>query len=100
MARRANELYIGNEYLTIEGRQIKHPALISCYATPTVKSKIRAEPIQLLGLDLETEPHTAELKLGILLKYSILSSLIASRMIKRSLTGIGLIRLCFISNYC
>ena len=63
MARRANELYIGNEYLTIEGRQIKHPALISCYATPTVKSKIRDEPIQLLGLDLETEPTTAELKL-------------------------------------
>ncbi len=63
MARRANELYIGNEYLTIEGRQIKHPALISCYATPTVKSKIRDEPVQLLGLDLETEPTTAELKL-------------------------------------
>ena len=62
MARRNNELFIGVDHLTIEGRSIKHPSLIKLYATVNV-NKINDEPIKLIGLDIETNYKTAELKL-------------------------------------
>lgn len=62
MARRENELFIGSEYLNIEGRSIKHPALIKHYGTINV-NKLKNEPINLVGLDLETNHLTAELRL-------------------------------------
>jgi hypothetical protein len=62
MARRENELFIGTEYLNIEGRQIKHPALIKLYATVNAK-KTSDKPLELIGLDLETEANKGDLKL-------------------------------------
>lgn len=60
--RRTNDLYIGSEYLNIEGRAIKHPALIKVFANVNI-NKISDKPIKLIGLDLETNHKTAELKL-------------------------------------
>ena len=62
MARRENELFIGKDNINIEGRTIKHPALIKEYATVNTH-KISDEPIKLVGLDLETNHITGELKL-------------------------------------
>src|SRR6056297_720137 len=62
MARRENELFIGTEYLNIEGRSIKHPALIRRYATANI-NKLSDKPIDLIGLDIETNHKTGELKL-------------------------------------
>lgn len=62
MARRKNELFIGREYLNIEGREVKHPALIKVYGTINI-NKISSKPINVIGLDLETNHKTAELKL-------------------------------------
>lgn len=62
MARRYNELFIGADKLNIEGRSIKHPSLFKVYATLNV-NKTSEEPIKLIGLDLETNHITAELKL-------------------------------------
>lgn len=62
MARRENELFIGKEYLNIEGRTIKHPALIKVNASLNV-NKLNNIPIELVGLDLETNAETGELKL-------------------------------------
>lgn len=62
MARRENELFIGKEYLNVEGRSIKHPALIKHYGTINI-NKLKPEPIKLVGLDLETDHITSELKL-------------------------------------
>ena len=50
MARRENELFIGTEHLNIEGRSIKHPALIKIYANVNV-NKLSTEPVKLYGLD-------------------------------------------------
>lgn len=60
--RRENELFIGRQYLNIEGREIKHPALISIYANNNIR-KISDKPLELLGVDLETNHLTSELKL-------------------------------------
>ena len=62
MAKRDNDLFIGKEYLNIEGREIKHPSLIDHYATPSI-SKISEEPIDLMGIDIETDKDTGEMKL-------------------------------------
>lgn len=62
MARRQNELFIGSDYLNVEGRSIKHPALIKLYATIN-PGKINKDPLALLGLDLETNHITGELRL-------------------------------------
>ena len=62
MARRANPIFIGADYLTLEGREIKHPGLIKVYATPNMK-KVTDVPMQFVGLDLETEATTSELRL-------------------------------------
>lgn len=60
--RRTNDLFIGSEYLNLEGRSIKHPSLIKVFANANI-NKISDKPIKLIGLDLETDPKTAELKL-------------------------------------
>jgi len=62
MARRENSLYIGKQFLNIEGRSIKHPSLIRIYATPNA-NKVNEQHVNLLGLDIETNHLTAELKL-------------------------------------
>lgn len=62
MARRENELFIGTDFLNIEGRQIKHPALIKLYATVNAK-KTNDKKIQLIGLDLETQAEKGDLRL-------------------------------------
>lgn len=62
MGRRSNELFIGSQHLNSEGRTLKHPALINIYANINV-NKIKDEPISLIGMDLETNADTAELKL-------------------------------------
>lgn len=62
MARRSNSLFLGAEYLNIEGRSIKHPGLLKVYANPNI-NKITDKPIDLLGIDIETEATTGELRL-------------------------------------
>ena len=62
MARRDNELFIGREYLTVEGSSIKHPALISLYATVNL-NKTTDEAINPVSIDIETDHLTGELKL-------------------------------------
>jgi hypothetical protein len=62
MARRQNEMFIGSEHLNVEGRAIKHIALIKLFATVNL-NKTSEEPIKLLGVDIETDYKTAELKL-------------------------------------
>jgi hypothetical protein len=62
VAKRINELFIGKDFLNIEGRTIKHPALIKVYASANI-NKTRTEPLSFMGLDLETNHITAELKL-------------------------------------
>ena len=61
MGKRTNELFIGKEHLNIEGRTIKHPALIEYYASLNV-NKTSDNPLSFIGLDLETNHKTAELK--------------------------------------
>ena len=60
--RRLNELFIGNEFLNLEGRTIKHPALIQYYANLNV-NKTRDDMIGLFGMDVETDAETGEMKL-------------------------------------
>jgi hypothetical protein len=62
LSRRENELFIGKDKLNLEGRTIKHPGLIANYGNLNV-NKISKTPIKLIGLDLETNHLTAELKL-------------------------------------
>lgn len=62
MANRVNEIFIGSEHLSTDGRDIKHPALIKLYRTINA-GKISEEMIKFIGLDLETNHLTAELKL-------------------------------------
>jgi hypothetical protein len=62
MARRQNEMFIGADKLSLEGRAIKHYALIKLFATVNL-NKTSENPIDLVGLDLETDAETAELKL-------------------------------------
>lgn len=74
MARRENELFIGSNQLTIEGRVIKHPALIKYYATANV-NKIKNKKPEIYAIDIETNHLTGELKLfgvwdGVREKYS------------------------------
>ena len=60
--RRINELFGGIENLTLEGRSIKHPLLIQYYANLNV-NKTREDIIQLIGVDIETNHKTGEMKL-------------------------------------
>jgi len=60
--RRDNELFAGAEYLTLHGRTIKHPSLIKTYASINL-NKLKDTRLNLMGLDLETDSQTGELKL-------------------------------------
>lgn len=62
MARRENELFIGADKLTLEGRYLKHPALISYYANVNI-NKTTDAPIDPIGIDIETNHLTGEMKL-------------------------------------
>jgi len=62
MARRYNELYLGNEALTIHTRDLKHLGLVREYGNTNV-NKAGDETINGVGIDLETNYKTAELKL-------------------------------------
>lgn len=62
MPNRENEIFIGTEFLNIQGREIKHPALIKYYANLNI-GKISDKMLQFIGLDIETNHLTAELKL-------------------------------------
>ena len=61
--RRINELFIGKEHLNLEGRTIKSPTLIQYYANLNV-NKTRDDLIELIGLDIETDKDTGEMKLA------------------------------------
>ena len=60
--RRINELFGKIEYLNIEGRNVKHPLLIQYYANLNV-NKTRKDIIQVIGVDIETNHLTGEMKL-------------------------------------
>jgi hypothetical protein len=62
MARRKNDLFIGKNYLNQEGLNVKHPGRISLYANPNI-NKIKDKHVDLVGLDIETDAKTAEMKL-------------------------------------
>lgn len=62
MGRRYNELYIGDEFLSTEGREIKHVGLLKEFGNTNV-NKVTDTPIELTGTDIETNPDTAEMKL-------------------------------------
>ena len=62
MAQKDNELFIGSDQLTIEGRAIKHPALIRRYANVN-SNKITKDMISVIAMDIETNASTGELKL-------------------------------------
>ena len=62
MARRYNELYLGNEFLNIQGREIKHVGLMREFGNANV-NKVSDDPLKLVTMDLETNHLTAELKL-------------------------------------
>lgn len=59
---RKNELYIGKDFLNVEGRTIKHPALIDHYANVDT-NKTRDSLIETIGLDIETNHLTGEMRL-------------------------------------
>lgn len=60
--KRKNELFIGKEFLTKEGRTIKHASLIEHYANVN-PSKTRETFIQLIGVDIETNYLTGNMRL-------------------------------------
>jgi len=57
-----NELFIGEEFINKEGRTIKHLGLVKKYAQLNI-NKIKEEKLKIVGLDLETNHITGELKL-------------------------------------
>jgi len=57
-----NSLFIGKEHLNIEGRDIKHISLIKKFGVLS-PNKTSDEPMDFIGLDLETDHKTGELKL-------------------------------------
>lgn len=57
-----NSLFIGKEYLSMDGRDIKHIALIKTFGRLNI-NKTKEESMEFIGLDLETNHLTGELKL-------------------------------------
>ena len=57
-----NDLYIGYENFGLEHGDVKHPATIEHYNIIN-RNKLRDKPIELMGLDLETNCKTGKLKL-------------------------------------
>jgi len=62
LGRRENELFIGKQFLNIEGRTIKHPALISIFANINV-NKTTDKINEIIGIDIETNHITGQMKL-------------------------------------
>lgn len=62
MARRENTLFIGSEYMNIEGRSIKHPSLIKEFGTINI-NKVSKEPLTFVGMDIETDVNSGDMKL-------------------------------------
>jgi len=57
-----NSLFVGKEFLNIEGRELKHIGTINYYA-PITTHKISLDRMKFVSVDLETDHKTAELKL-------------------------------------
>ena len=57
-----NSLFIGKEHLSIDGRDIKHMALIKTFGR-FGPNKTQDDPMTFIGMDLETNHITGELKL-------------------------------------
>jgi len=57
-----NQLYLGTDYVTLEGQFVKHPGNVKTIGQLRAK-KTQEHPKAFIGLDLETEPDTGELKL-------------------------------------
>ena len=62
MGRKSNSLFIGKQHLSIDGANVKHPALIETWGMVNV-GKISPTPINLLGLDIETNSETGDMML-------------------------------------
>lgn len=62
MNRETNKLYIGDENLTVEGQFTKHIGLIKTFGNINV-NKITKDRPEFIGIDLETNHKTGELKL-------------------------------------
>lgn len=62
MRKAVNPLFIGAKHLTTNGRQIKHVALIKHFGSLSI-NKTTDEKADFIGLDLETNHLTGELKL-------------------------------------
>ena len=60
--RRVNELFAGTEFLSVEGRTAKHPSLIEYYANLNI-NKTSDTLIDLIGVDIETNHLTGEMRL-------------------------------------
>jgi len=60
--RKSNDLFIGEDFLTTEGRTIKHPSLIKFYANLNV-NKTRDVMLSVIGIDIETNHLTGEMRL-------------------------------------
>lgn len=59
---RSNDLYIGWENFQVEHSRVKHPATIYRYNSLNI-NKYKDNPIDLIGLDIETNHLTSEIKL-------------------------------------
>ena len=62
MARMKNDMYIGHENFNLEYSNIKHPSTITYFNNVNI-NKIKSKKISLIGLDLETNHLTSQLKL-------------------------------------
>lgn len=62
MGRKSNDYYVGYENIGVEGSHLKHPATIEYYNNVNV-NKIKDKHIELVGLDIETNHLTSEIKL-------------------------------------
>jgi len=60
--RKTNDLFIGKDKLNLEGRSVKHPSLIKIFGNLNV-NKITKDKPNFIGIDLETNHLTGELKL-------------------------------------
>ncbi len=65
-SRAPNSLYVGKEHIrsinASDGPNVKHPALISYYANINM-AKLGKKPLKLIGIDIETEPTTGQMRL-------------------------------------
>ena len=57
-----NDLFLGADLMSMDGHSVKHPAGIAYYANVN-PFKTSDEPIELKGIDIETDAETGEFKL-------------------------------------